>query len=481
MFKNFTSLLGFSPNKTWRRQLENRNAHPVSLLILVIIGLLGYNGVSFVGILALMLGVTMFEFVKRMDQGLPLLHVAALIAVLQWVVGAWLTYNVDLFFSTYDMRVDSDTYFSYAIPGTAAYLLGLLGVGGALRQRGLLWKVDRSHFLQLGMILALLGFAGGLAAELFPGGLAYVFFLISQLRYVAALYFIFSRHRLRWVFTAFTVLPLFTGTAATGMFHDLLLWMGILVCYVYAMQKRRLWVTTLILIIGISAGFTIQGIKRSYRDKVWNKEEGSLVKEIKIFWEDPHAMFGEENLSNSIIRMNQGWIIAAIMQNVPSSEPFAWGETVKEAVMASLLPRVISEDKANSGGQAEFRRFTGLPIGDTTAMGLSLLGEAYVNFGKLLGIVVMFGFGTLISIPYSLCLRFSIRHPDFYFWMPIIFCSVIKAESNLVTTLNSLSKGSLLVFGLYWIISMRLFPATGIHLKAARIRQPHRIRELKIR
>lgn len=469
MFSNIRQLIGVNRSKGSLRQLEPRGAHHVSLATLVVIGLLGYKGIPFNGILVLvMFGVTLYEFIKRMDQGLPLMQVAALLSVLQWIVGPWLTYNIDMEYSTYGMRVDSNTYFSYAFPGTAAYSLGLLAVGESVRQRGLLRKVDRSQFFQLGMILAIFGLAGGLGAKLLPGGLVFVCYLISQLRYVAALYFVFSRHPLRWLFAGLSVLPLLTGSAETGMFHDLLLWMGILTCYVYAMKKRKLWITVLFVIFGLAAAFTIQGIKQSYRDKVWNDQEGSLVEEIKQFWSSPNTRFDEATLTNAIVRINQGWIIAAILENVPLREPYARGDTLNDAATAALIPRLFSEDKVSAGGKVNFRRFTGLPLSDTTSMGLSLLGESYANVGPEVGVFLMLLFGVLMSLSYGLCLLWSVKHPTFYFWIPVIFCQTIKAETDLVTVLNHIIKGSIVIFGMYWLICIQLLPVVRARKQSRR-------------
>jgi hypothetical protein len=411
------------------------------------------------GILVLAItGVVLIEFIKRVNQGLPLMQVAAILAVFQWLVGPWLGYHVDLDYSFYFMRGDSATYFSFAFPGTAAYVLGLLALGASPRQRTLLLNVDRSKFASLGMILFAIGFAGGVGEKLVPSGIGFVFFLLSQLRYVAALYFIFSNHPMRVVCAGISVLPLFTGSSETGLFHELLLWMGILICYWFASKSRSLWFTFVLLLFGFIVVFTIQGIKISHRDKVWNQEQGVLAKEVVDFWLNPNEVFSRETLSNAVIRINQGWIISAILQHVPSSEPYARGDTIGDAVYASLVPRIIEKDKTLAGGQVNFRRFTGLPIGDNTSMGLSLLGESYANVGPVFGILVMLLFGGLMSLSFVFCLVWSVKHPTFYFWIPIIFCQTIKAETDLVTVLNQITKGSLVIFGLYWLICFKLLP-----------------------
>jgi hypothetical protein len=461
MFKVLKGLVGTKTDEVWNRQLWPRGAHTISLVIIALAGLLGYTRVVTEAIWVLiMCGVILYELVKRLDQGLPLMQVAALLAVIQWLVGPWLTYNVDLFYGTYFMRVPSADYFSYALPATAAFVIGLLAVGVSVRQRGLMRGVDRSQFIRLGFICAVLGFASGLGERAMSGGgFAFMFHLLSQFRYVGAVYFILSPHRARWIFAAIAVFPALKGTAESAMFHDLLLWLGILICYAYGSKSRKILLTIGLVLLGLASAFTIQGIKKSYRDKIWNSEQGSLVVEVKQFWSRPDVMFSEETLSNAIVRINQGWIVAAIMQNIPSSEPYAMGDTIGDALVAGFLPRLIWEDKAKAGGQVTFRRFTGLPIDDRTSMGISLLGESYANVGPVRGILVMLAFGGFMSLVYGLCLRFAVRYPTFYFWIPVIFCQTIKAETDLVTVLNHITKGSIVVFGMYWLLCIQLLPA----------------------
>lgn len=463
MFTSINDLFGITPKKWQAKKIKIGGAHRVSLLILAFVGLLGYFRLPYTGVLIIiMLGVTVYEFIKRMDQGLPLMQIAALLAVLQWNVGAWLTYNVNFFYSTYFMRVSSDEYFAYSIPGTAAFVIGLLSVGLDSKLRGILQNTDRSQFMEIGLVLATVGFASGLAMKVVPGGLTFVFYLASQLRYVAAVYFLFSKSPFRFVCAAISLLPLFIGSAQSAMFHDVMLWIALVGCYWYAMKRRRLWLTLLLLLFGFVAGFTVQGVKKSYREKVWNEEDASMTQEISQFWANRHAVFGEENLSNAIIRINQGWIIAAIMQNVPTQEKYAMGDTLGDALSAALIPRIAVEDKTKAGGQVNYRRFTGLPMSDKTSMGLSLLGESYANVGPDWGILLSLLFGVFMAISFGLCLKWAVKHPTFYFWIPVIFCQTLKAETDFVTTLNHITKGSVVAFFLYWLICEKLFPVRMI-------------------
>ena len=163
-------------------------------------------------------------------------------------------------------------------------------------------------------------------------------------------------------------------------------------------------------------------------------------------------------MSNVIARLNQGWIISAVIRNVPKSEDYANGETLVDALFGAFVPRFLAPDKVKAGGQVNFRRFTGMNIADSTSMAISPLGEAYANFGPRGGVLLIFGFGALFSLLYSFCLRYVVKHPAFLFWIPLIFYQAIKAETEFATVLNQLSKGAVVAFGLYWVITTYMMP-----------------------
>jgi hypothetical protein len=427
-----------------------------SLCVIVGVGVLGYAQVfSNVLLVMVLLGVVLHEFQKRIDQGLPLMQMAALVGVMQWTIGPLLACRTSLVEGRYSMYVDEATYFSYALPGAAAYVFGLLAVGSSVRQREVLRFVRPDHFIAMGVMLNVIALASRLAAPMVPGGLAFVVHLLSQLSYVGALYFLFSRNPVRWLWVAISLFPLFKTSAESAMFHDMILWMGLFFCYWYGMRRHDVLPKTGFLIGCGLILFTIQAIKQDYRAKVWGGEEASLIGQALEFWGDHEAMTSNGVLSNVIVRLNQGWIISAVLHHVPVEEPFAGGETVKDAVVGAFLPRVVMEGKAKSGGQLNFRRFTGLDLADTTSMAVSPLGEAYANFGRNGGIALMLGFGLSFALFFTLCLRRAVRHPTFLFWIPLIFYQAIKAETEFVTVLNQVTKGSIVAFGLHWLIDLK--------------------------
>src|SRR5208282_345065 len=118
---------------------------------------------------------------------------------------------------------------------------------------------------------------------------------------------------------------------------------------------------------------------------------GGIMKSANGGW-------GDEFLSEVALRYNQGWIINRVMQNVPSGEPYANGETLLAAVKASILPRLFSPDKVRAGGRENMRRFAGYTLGSGTSMNLGYAGEMYANFGYWGGIAGCFFYAFLLGL-----------------------------------------------------------------------------------
>lgn len=404
-------------------------------------------------------------FIQRIDRGLPLAPIAALLASLQWLAGALWYYGRNLDFAAMGMAVDAEDYFAFATPATAAFVLGLLLPGVSLDQRRLMSGVSRRHFLASGLLLAAVSLAADIVGRLAPPSLAFGFLLLSQLRYVGALYLWFAPERgSRWL-AALSLVPLLVGSAESAMFHDLLLWGGMLFCFAFAVRPRPLAVKALLFTGAAAAAVTLQGIKQSYRDKVWNFEHTSLSEEILSFWRNLGSVDVEALEQGMVSRLNQAWIVSHVMRHVPSGEPYANGGTVTDALVAAAVPRFLVPDKAEAGGRANFPRFTGLPLVGSTSMNLSLLGEGYANFGRSGSILFLFLCGAVMSLAIAACFHQARLRPAFVFWMPLVFYQAIKAETDLAEILNQIVKGGLVAAVCFLAIEYFLPTAKSRHLR----------------
>jgi len=295
---------------------------------------------------------------------------------------------------------------------------------------------------------------------LMPDGLAFFMLLISFSKYIGAFYIFLTREPLRWfwIFLAFSFEVLHAFGSA--MFHELILWMLFLYLIYAFISKISAFSKLTSMIAVISVVFTIQYIKEDYREVVWeNKIQGNTDKlafaselaQEKLSTDS--EIEKQDKLQEMVDRINQGWIIARIMYVVPQYEPFAEGETISEGLKAALLPRLLAPDKVKTGGQEYFPRFTGMKLIGSTSMDLSIIGEAYANYGITGGVIFMFCLGLF----YNLSLRFLIKKaenlPELILWIPLIYFYTVKAESDFTTSINHIVKAGIVTYLLLFILN----------------------------
>jgi hypothetical protein len=212
-----------------------------------------------------------------------------------------------------------------------------------------------------------------------------------------------------------------------------------------------MWGKVLMISAGIFLIQLVQATKQEYRMATWyansDKSNSEIYQEIiaqRI--SSPAGLFNAETSSNMAARLNQGWIIARIMNHMPEKLDYVHGETIETAVYAALLPRFLAPSKARAGGRANFERFTGTPLPETTSMDISLVGEGYANFGYLGGIAFIF----LVSLFYNWVVikivSFSRKNPSLVLWIPFLFFQVMKAETDFATVFNYITKAALITF-----------------------------------
>ncbi len=452
-----------SESQAQRSELINSRASIYRLVLLCALGLLGWaQVVPNVWLVPLATLFVAIEFLERIDCGLPLIQMTALIAVLQWLLGPLLVYQSEYPFGRYRMYVDEQCYFQFAIPATLFYAVAMLAVGRVVQQRALIQSVDRTHFVKIGCVLTLLGVFATVTAPRFSGSYQFLFFIVSQAMYVGSVYFLMSKHEWRLLLALVPLSILLMTSLNTGRFHELLIWSAVLFCFWFAQRKFFFLTKVAIFASILLLVFGIQSVKNHYRTALKRGDTPSLVGLMRDHMQPGGLAWEEGALANAMVRFNQGWIVSAVMNHVPQGEPFAQGETVKDAFVSALLPRFLAPEKKGAGGRENFRRFTGLEIAESTSMAISPLGEVYANFGVVGGILALTIYGAIFSSLYAFFASLLPRFPTFYFWLPFIFYQSIKAETEFVVTVNQLAKGTIVAMVLFYLIK-RNFPTQPKH------------------
>ncbi len=406
---------------------------------------------SVIGILAVL--YVGFRFVTGLGHRIPILELLLLIAGMQWIIGPVIEYQSTFEHFKYHMYIPEDVYVGYVVPAYLALALAMFY--GIYKEPKL--NIDERLFQRYssaGVYILLLGIAFGFLEKIMPDSLNFVFYLLENFKYVGALILLFSDKRWhRYLFYA-AILFLFVESISSALFHDFILWSTFFYMFWSYKVKPALRTTLIIMVSGFLLATVIQLVKADFRTLVWNGYSGNklelffdiLTRKISGGFTEDKEEQGELN-----VRLNQGWIISAIMQYTPEKEPHARGETVVDALYASILPRFLNPNKEEAGGVENFEKFTGLNLSSGTSMGMSVVGEAYANYGVFGGVVFMGIFGMVLIFFWRLILKWVGREPLILFFIPLFWLQVVKAETELVVVLNHMVKSLLLVFLFFWV------------------------------
>lgn len=407
--------------------------------------------------LGLILTVLLFwDFTRKCGDTIPIPELMVLFAALQWIIGPYIDYLNDFEHYRYKMYVSEDVYMTYAVPVVLAFKAGLFYFRNDVKISHLKKSIITllSVHPSIPYSLVVIGMIAPFISVLFPPVFTFVFFLLAQVKYIGALYFILSNHPYRWIIFIGLMILSAISSIASGMFHGLLLWSVLTISFVFYELNSSLKTKIIILVLGGFCIITIQSVKHQFRT-ISPTISGNIAKTtlfLKLAGEEwKHGKIINPTDDSEInVRLNQGWIISKIMENVPESEPYANGKTIAEALKATFLPRILAPNKKYAGGVENFEKYTGLKLGSNTSMGISLAGEGWANFGYYGGILFVFCWGLFISWFWKKLNVWSSTYPTLLIWTPLLFYQTVKAETELVVVLNHLIKSTIFVFGLLY-------------------------------
>jgi len=400
------------------------------------------------------------EFVDQLGKSYPLKHLIILIASLQWVVGAKISYEYGKIHYKYFMYVEEERYMMLVVPAILFLYAGLFvfkmpNLKARLDQAFERKELDIPQVKGTANMLFVIGLSAFVLSKLFSiPALAFVLFIVSLLIYVSIGYYFYVYPNRRTLIFALILGIAFFQALSSGMFHNFML-IGIFLFAIYVKGRTSFLKKMVIILLSLFLVNIIQVVKQDFREIVWKSKASNNVDVFISLIEKEYfttrldvdeisnqtAPDQEEDITKITTRLNQGWIISKIMSHIPNQQEYLDGQSIVEAISASFLPRFLFPNKT-SGVDAKkiFEKATGLRLLERTAMGLSLVGEFYANFGMLGAWIGCLIYGLFVSLVIKFLTNFSGNSPFLVLWLLLIFFQVIKAESNLLSVLNHLSK-----------------------------------------
>jgi len=431
------------------------------LVIISIVLLLIFPELSSFSFFAIIISLYQFFLLfSSIGHVMPIRYLFGAFMCLQMLVGPILAYNgLDIFqFPLYRMQIPEAVYFSYVIPAVVAFILGLHMNAGKLDGE-ILNEKGIENFIRknknLPYLFIAIGFIASILAEMFSSDLAFLFFLLGGLKFIGVFLIIIGKRQLRIIPLIIVYASIIASSLGEGMFHDLLTWLIFLGCVFAIKYRPGSNMKRVVVISFVFLTLAIQQLKGSYRDATLGRgEQAGLGTMSKAYAESQsnNTFFSFQSLASSNVRFNQGFIITYIMGNVPNKIPYANGSELYKIIEAALLPRILAPDKLNAGDREFFMKYSGMLIAKGTSMGLSSVGDGYINFGPIGGCVFMFFLGLLFNEVLKAFYRYSKYFPLLLLFTPLVFYYPIRPDCELQTILGHLVKSSFLIYiiFLFW-------------------------------
>jgi len=373
---------------------------------------------------------------------------------LQMFIGPTLAYNgLDKYQRGFlKMQIPEDQYFLYVIPAVICFIVGLHIRAGMLEGE----VVDQEKIKRfvkenpkLPFVFIGIGFVSSFVSGLFGAELGFVFTLLACFKFIGTFLFILSGTKLRPFFLFLVYGSVIASSLGSAMFHDLLTWLIFLGAVFALKYKPSVQVKGIFTFGFIILALMIQLIKGDYREATWKEgEEGGIetLQKTMNASQEKNSFINEEKLGGSNVRINQGFIITNIMANIPARMPFAKGEELAQILEAAIMPRILAPNKLNAGDREFFMKWSGMRIAAGTSMGLSSVGDAYINFGMVGGSIFMLLYGMFFSEVLKAFNHFGKSFPVLILFTSLVFYYPIRPDCELQTILGHLIKSCFLIF-----------------------------------
>ena len=402
---------------------------------------------------------SLLNLLAGLNDSLPIKELVLTMYAVQYLLSPALTYNgfEDYNISSYLMKIERHDYFSYAIP---AYLSMLFGLGCFIKNgtqvvsRNKLnnWLVNNPH---MPYVLVFVGFLGMLIKSLVPVSLQFFVYIMSNLHLVGLILLIFSYKPINYLLLLMVFITLIVSSLIETMFYDFLIWfiyVGFTLAYRLKPSRPMIVLTFSFFLILV---VFIQTIKFSLRDEKSGQGDLSgtyLNSAVSNSTYNGGNLFSIENIGPKVNRINQGWILASTINQVPKLTNHTRGVLFSSYTFSAILPRVVAPDKVSSGDASLFSKYSGHAVESGTSMALGLFPDAYVDFGLVGGCIFLFFFGVVLSRFIIFFFRKGNKYPFLYAWMFLVLLFIVRPDCETQTILGHMFKTTVLVFPIFFFL-----------------------------
>lgn len=405
---------------------------------------------------ALAISIFFFWIAKLLvaaNHYLPIKELFLSLYSLQYLFSPALMYNGLEDYTIYRMQIPADQYFNFIIPAFIIFSLGF-----AVFFKSSEFKVNQEDInkwleknSKVPFVFIAIGFVAPFLYYVLPAQLNFIIYLLESLKYIGLFILISSSKKLNVlplvVIYFFVVVSSFAG----GMFHDLLIWivmLGLIISFRYKPKIHFKLIGTAFFVL---FAIFIQSLKKDLRDKIWDEKSSVSIDMITSLAESKFGD-GSDSVANMLIlgegvnRINQGWVLASTINNVPASVGHTHGELITSYLFAATLPRFLAPNKMKGGNTEYFNIYSGHTTNEGTVMVLGLFAESYIEFENWGAYVYVFCFGMMYGYFLNAFKKNSKSYPIIPIFALLVFIYPIRPDCDTQTALGHLFKTSLFLF-----------------------------------
>jgi hypothetical protein len=279
-------------------------------------------------------------------------------------------------------------------------------------------------------------------------------YLIASFRFFGALGWMVTRTPGWWIRAGIVLLELAAVEAAGGLFYLVIHWSGYFLI-VYAFMSRWRWQLAAAILAGALTVGVLQDIKPAYRALLTEETTADPIESLMTLGRMMLARVQGEQIGetrrfgDTLVRFNQGWIIARVMRHVPGEQPYAGGETLIDAAVFSVVPRFLVPSKRQGASVELFTKYTGIALTTNTKMGLGVVGEMYANFSYFGGILGTLVYGCLLGWIFKFFASRALHNPLWWAAAAMILLPAVEPGFNIEDIANHVVKAAVVFVGLW--------------------------------
>ena len=396
----------------------------------------------------------LINFVSNINSAIAFRPYILMMYGLNYLFSPAVTFEVTQKIAIFKMRLTPETYFSLAIPGIFFLHLGLYAIKTNIFKPNFSFSKEQlsasettlKHWLIGGVIVYFV-------RPFFPGDVAFLLYLLSGVRYLAAFgLFIINKKKYKWYLLGILFLEV-SRSLAEGMFHDMIVWLLFFAILWSYLNKPNVVQKIIGGTVAFLFFFLLQSTKETYRQNLRSGEGGGFSAFTKAVSDKEKidtksgGLFNFQNFSNTITRANQGVIFASTVNKMRFTKDFQGLELVKKYAEAAFLPRALAPQKLQAGDIGIFNRFSGIRILRGTSMGLGLFADGYIAYGEIGVWIFCFFFGLICAYVFKLIEGWSAISPVYVLFMFPLLNYAVRPDCETQTWMGHIVKG-LLVFAL---------------------------------